>query len=73
MSNETLKKRLADLEKKVAEISAKLSALGEPKDWRSTIGIFAGDLVMKKIFEEGRKIREADRRRAKTLAKGKHS
>lgn len=31
------------------------------KDWRRTIGIFAGDEVMKQIDEEARKIREADR------------
>src|SRR6516164_7382763 len=30
-------------------------------DWRSTIGMFAGDPVMKQIIEEGRRIREADR------------
>jgi hypothetical protein len=31
------------------------------KDWRSTLGMFAGDDVMKEIIEEGRKIRERDR------------
>jgi hypothetical protein len=71
MSNETLRKRLTTLEKRVAEISARLAVLGQPQDWRSTIGMFAGDKVMKRIFDEGRKIREADRRRAQKLAKKK--
>jgi hypothetical protein len=32
------------------------------KDWRRTLGMFAGDDLMKEIDAEGRKIRVADRR-----------
>jgi hypothetical protein len=35
------------------------------KNWRSTIGMFADDPLMKEIDEEGRKIREADREQAR--------
>ena len=63
-----LEARIAALEKQVAEQQLRLSALESPKDWRSTIGMFAGDEVMKSIFEEGHKIREADRRGKKPLA-----
>ncbi len=61
--------RIAALEKQVAELQARVTELPRPKDWRSTIGMFAGDEVMKQIFEEGRKIREADRDRARRAAK----
>lgn len=30
------------------------------KDWRSTLGMFSGDALMKEIDEEGRRIREAE-------------
>jgi hypothetical protein len=35
------------------------------KDWRNTIGMFAGNEVQKQIDEEGRKIREAEREEAR--------
>ena len=30
------------------------------KDWRSALGMFSGDALMKEIDEEGRRIREAE-------------
>ena len=30
------------------------------KDWRSTLGMFSGDALMKEIDEEGRRIRQAE-------------
>jgi hypothetical protein len=33
-------------------------------DWRSTIGMFAGDSCAKEIIDEALKIREEDRRQA---------
>ena len=65
MTHPTLEERVAALEKLVVQIMAKLPASEPVKDWRSTIGMFANDPVMKAIDEEGRKIREADRRRTK--------
>jgi hypothetical protein len=35
-------------------------------DWRKAVGMFAGDEFMKKIFEQGRKIRETERKRARS-------
>lgn len=32
------------------------------KDWRSTLGMFSGDTLMKEIDEEGRRIREAEKK-----------
>jgi hypothetical protein len=60
----------ADLEQRVAALEKQMSALRADgagvrrKDWQRTIGMFTGDEVMEQIFAEGRKIREADRRRA---------
>jgi hypothetical protein len=65
MSEPTLEERVAALEKHVVQLLARVPPLPQPPDWRSTVGMFANDEVMKQIDAEGRKIREADRRRAK--------
>ena len=65
----TLENRVAALEQKVIELTSALERVAQPKDWRSTIGAFAGDETMKRIFEQGRKIREADRRKARRKLK----
>jgi hypothetical protein len=63
MSQPTLDQRFAALEQEIARLS-KLQA-GEKRsperDWRSTLGIFAGDAIMKEIIDEGRTIRQRDR------------
>ena len=56
-----LEERVETLEKQVAELMERILAPSPTKDWRSTIGMFANDPMMKEIDEEGRKIREADR------------
>jgi hypothetical protein len=60
MSEPTLDERVAALEREVARLSNRIAG----KDWRSTIGMFAGDPIMQEIIEEGRKIRERDREQA---------
>lgn len=58
-----LDERVAALEKQVAwltELHRTQDEVGDD-DWRSTVGMFAGDPIMKEIIEEGRKIRERDR------------
>ncbi|MCI0332316.1 MAG: hypothetical protein L0228_03700 [Planctomycetes bacterium] len=73
MSLQTLEERVAALEKEVARISGRLRPFGEAgrDDWKSVVGMFANDPIMKEIQEEGRKIREADRRRARRGIKRK--
>ncbi|MBW3598641.1 MAG: hypothetical protein KY475_15385 [Planctomycetes bacterium] len=62
MSNSTtLEQRVEALEKQVAELMERIMKPPPTKDWRSTIGMFTNDPVMKVIDEEGRKIREAER------------
>jgi hypothetical protein len=67
MSQQTLEQRVAALEKEVARLSDLLRPAAEPgrDDWKSVVGMFANDPIMKEIDEETRKIREADRARAR--------
>lgn len=64
MAHSTMEDRVSALEKVVAELVARSSSDKPKKDWRSTVGMFANDPVMKEIDEEGRKIREAERQQA---------
>jgi hypothetical protein len=61
----SLEERVSALEVQMTELRALLVSLNRPKDWRTMIGCFAGDELMMEIFEEGRKIREKDREKAR--------
>jgi hypothetical protein len=63
VSRRTVEERLEKLERELAALKARVKTLTPQDDWRSVVGMFAGDEVMKEILEEGRKIREEDRRR----------
>ena len=64
MSRATLAERVAALERQVGALLANHAGTGPAKDWRRTRGVFTGDDLMKQVFEEGRKIRDAERKRA---------
>ena len=64
MSRATLEERVRALEKQVGALLANHAGTGRAKDWRRTRGAFTGDDLMKQVFEEGRKIRDAERKRA---------
>lgn len=64
MSQQTLEERVAALEHQMEELSKRLlpgEKLPPKKDWRTAVGMFSDDPIMKEIIEEGRKIRERDR------------
>jgi hypothetical protein len=65
MDQQSLEGRVARLEREVSELKKAIVNGPLKKDWRRTVGMFAGDEVMKQIDEEARKYREADRRRAR--------
>jgi hypothetical protein len=65
MAKNHLEQRVATLEAEVAQLKAALELVQPSKDWRKTVGMFAGDEIMKQIDEEARKYREADRARAR--------
>ena len=71
MSRATLEERVAVLERQVSSLLANSDGTGRAKDWRRTRGVFTGDDVMKQIFEEGRKIRDAERKRAQARRRKK--
>jgi hypothetical protein len=73
MSKATLEQRLTELEKQLSELKARVEKLDPPKDWRSVVGMFAGDEVMKRIDEAGRKYREADRRKTRNAGRAKRA
>jgi hypothetical protein len=66
MADPTFEERLEALEKAVARLFDQSKSALEGEDWRSTIGMFANDPVVKEIQEEGRKVREAERRDAQS-------
>ena len=65
MTLASLEKRLAALEKTVATLLAARSQGELRKDWRRTRGRFTGDTLIKQVFAEGAKIRDAERKRLK--------
>ena len=69
MSQPTIEERLASLEEQVELLAKRVLLPGEKlppkKNWRSTLGMFANDPIMKEIDEEARKIREEDRRQTR--------
>jgi hypothetical protein len=61
MAEVTLEERIATLEQLVAQLMHTSERTERKKDWRRTIGMFEGDLIMQEIIEEGRRLREEDR------------
>lgn len=64
MTQQTLEDRVSAIEKTLAQLLEQIKSVDKEKDWRSTVGMFAADPVMKQIQEEGEKIRKAERREA---------
>jgi hypothetical protein len=60
-----LEERIASLEDTVAQLVAVIGPGKQNGDWRSTVGMFEDDPVIREIQEEGRRLREADRRDAR--------
>src|SRR5262245_59601425 len=60
--------RINALERQIRDIRMSIGNTHDEKQWWRTIGMFSGDDVMKRIDEAGRKIREADREKARRAA-----
>ena len=73
MTQAKMEERLNALEKQLAELQAQVQKLVRPKDWRNVVGMFEGDEGMKRIFEAGRKLREADRRKTRNAGRAKQA
>ncbi len=64
MPKATLEERVETLERLVQGLSTRVGSLPGPDDWRSTIGMFAGDPVAKEVIDEALRLREEDRKQA---------
>jgi hypothetical protein len=59
----TLEQRVMDLEKRVAELTAKVTGSGSVrKDWRKTVGMLPDDEISREADRLGREWREEQRR-----------
>ena len=56
--SQALEKRVEDLGKKVAELSANSTRITRTKDWRRTIGIFKDDPDFEEAVRLGREYRQ---------------
>lgn len=65
MTQFTLEQRVTALESQLAELKQASLGSTRKKDWRRTIGMFAGDETMQRIFDEAQRIREQDRRKVR--------
>ena len=68
MSQVTLEERVTRLEKLYDDWFHSQLDRREPgrDDWLKSVGMFAGDPVMKEIIEQGRRVREQDRQQTGT-------
>ncbi|HMF16595.1 MAG TPA: hypothetical protein VKE98_05275 [Gemmataceae bacterium] len=62
---QSLEKRVAALEKGMAEWLNSQATRGQWKDWRKAVGHFVPSELSEQVDAEGRKIRAADRRKSK--------
>ena len=60
---ESLEKRVAALEKSLAQVLEAQPPPGKFKDWRKAVGKFKRTEISEEVDAAGRKFREADRRK----------
>jgi hypothetical protein len=65
MSRKTLENRVAELERRLDEMTVRKSGEPGPEDWVRSVGMFTGNAFMKEIDAAGRSIRETERRVAR--------
>ena len=65
MDQSCLEERIALLELQMAQLQKGDANGAVSKGWRSSVGMFTGDEIMKQIDHAARKLRDADRRRAR--------
>jgi len=63
MSEPSLEERVIKLEKMMDNVLQNLDISARKKDWRPTAEMFDGDPLMLEIIDEGKRIREEDRRK----------
>jgi hypothetical protein len=71
MPESSLEERVQRLESNVQQLQAALKDQATAKNWRRTIGAFTDDKGMQEIFKEAMRMRELDRKRARTKKSAK--
>jgi len=68
MASLALERRIKTLELQVAQLQEEVRSVhgGMTKDWRRTIGAFTDDEGMKEILREAMRLRELDRKKARS-------
>ena len=68
-----LERRVKALESRVAQLQDELRSVHrvKKKDWRRTIGAFTDDEGLKEILQEALRLREADRKKARSKGAAK--
>ena len=73
MASQNLEERVESLETQVAQLHDELrSVRTRQRDWRRTIGAFTDDEGMQEILREAMRLREADRRKARSKGTTDH-
>jgi hypothetical protein len=62
MAIEDLEQRIASLEREVYQLKLQLRNSGIPKNWESTVGMFANDPTFDEIVRLGREYRDQQNR-----------
>lgn len=63
----TLEERVSELERLIAVVLRQAEpSLVRKKDWQRTVGMFDGDPLMREIVATGHRIRDKERRKART-------
>lgn len=63
MSEATIEQRLSKVEIQLRELVTRLGQPKREKDWRRTVGKFAGQPEMQQTFDEAQRLRDEDRQR----------
>jgi len=75
MTLPAFERRLKALESRVAQLQDELRSVrkAKDKDWRRTIGVFTDNAGMKEVLQDALRLREADRRKARSTSAAKRS
>jgi hypothetical protein len=73
MAGQELERRVAALERQVQRLIKSNSAKPRSKDWHRSIGMFAGNDLMKEIDAAGKAIRDRERRQVQRRNSKKRS
>lgn len=63
MPEVTIEERVTSLENQMRELTTRLGQPKREKDWRRTVGMFANDPDMQRVFDEAQRLRDEGRQK----------